>query len=64
VGKPDNERGESASRLAPFLDLVSDQRRKLIPLAAGILVSVVFLLFGGDPATSSDPTFGMPDSAE
>ncbi|MGA7396853.1 MAG: MMPL family transporter [Solirubrobacterales bacterium] len=48
----------------PLLKLVSDHRLKVIPLVAGVFISVLFLSFGGSPATTSDPTFGLPEDAE
>ncbi|MGB0120285.1 MAG: MMPL family transporter [Solirubrobacterales bacterium] len=48
----------------PLLKLVTDHRLKVIPLVAGVFISVLFLSFGGSPATTSDPTFGLPENAE
>ncbi|MDO9353247.1 MAG: MMPL family transporter, partial [Solirubrobacteraceae bacterium] len=53
-----------ARRLAPVIALLSGRRLKLLPLLVGLVLSVVLLGVGGEAATTSDPTAGMPSGAE
>lgn len=64
LNSSESDRSDSGRGLTRLLDLITGRRSKLIPLVGGIIVSIVLLMSGGEPATTDDRTSGMPKDAE